>query len=106
MSSLGLSERVTEICGDAAEHMRSLAGSTVPRALLVDPPRKGCDVAVLSAAAEAEFQRIVYISCNPATLARDLKFLTDRGYTLTLLQPFDLFPETMHVETLAVLNKL
>lgn len=106
MSSLGLSERVTEVCCDAADYMRSLAGSAAPRALLVDPPRKGCDVAVLSAAAEAEFQRIVYISCNPATLARDLKFLTDRGYTLTLLQPYDLFPETMHVETLAVLEKM
>lgn len=105
MRSLGLSERVTEICGDAAEHMRSLAGSTAPRALLVDPPRKGCDVAVLSAAAEAEFQRIVYISCNPATLARDLKFLTDRGYALVSLRPYDLFPQTMHVETLAVLEK-
>ena len=105
MSSLGLSERVTEVCCDAADYMRSLAGSAAPRALLVDPPRKGCDEAVLSAAAEAEFQCIVYISCNPATLARDLKFLTDRGYALTLLQPFDLFPETMHVETLAVLER-
>ena len=60
---------------------------------------------MLSAAVDAEFQRIVYISCNPATLARDLKFLTDRGYALTLLQPFDLFPETMHVETLSVLER-
>ena len=105
MSSLGLSERVTEVCCDAADYMRSLAGSDAPRALLVDPPRKGCDEAVLSAAAEAEFQRIVYISCNPATLARDLKFLTDRGYALRSLQPYDLFPETMHVETLAVLER-
>ena len=105
MSSLGLSERVTEVCCDAADYMRSLAGSAAPRALLVDPPRKGCDEAVLSAAVDAEFQRIVYISCNPATLARDLKFLIDRGYALTLLQPFDLFPETMHVETLAVLER-
>ena len=96
---------MTEVCCDAADYMRSLAGSAAPRALLVDPPRKGCDEAVLSAAAEAEFQRIVYISCNPATLARDLKFLTDRGYALTLLQPYDLFPETMHVETLAVLER-
>ena len=105
MRSLGLSERVTEICGDAADYMRSSAGSTAPRALLVDPPRKGCDEAVLSAAVDAEFQRIVYISCNPATLARDLKFLIDRGYALRSLQPYDLFPETMHVENIAVLER-
>ena len=105
MSSLGLSERVTEVCCDAADYMRSLAGSAAPRALLVDPPRKGCDEAVLSAAAEAEFQRIVYISCNPATLARDLRFLLSRGYTITSLRPYDMFPQTMHVETLVLLSK-
>ena len=105
MSSLGLSERVTEVCCDAADYMRSLAGSAAPRALLVDPPRKGCDEAVLSAAEEAEFQRIVYISCNPATLARDMRYLLDRGYELASLRPYDLFPQTMHVETLAVLEK-
>ena len=105
MRKLGLSDRVTEVCADAAEYMRSLPADGAPRALVLDPPRKGCDESVLAAAAEAAYSRIVYISCNPATLARDLKFLLPRGYTITSLRPYDMFPQTMHVETLAVLER-
>ena len=105
MKKLGLADRVTEVCADAAEYMRSLPADGAPRALVLDPPRKGCDESVLAAAAEAAYSRIVYISCNPATLARDLKFLLSRGYTITSLRPYDMFPQTMHVETLAVLER-
>ena len=105
MRSLGLSDRVTEVCGDAAEYMRSLASGSAHRALLVDPPRKGCDESVLAAAADAGYERIVYISCNPATLARDMKFLLAHGYKVVSVRPYDMFPETMHVETLAVLER-
>ena len=105
MKKLGLADRVTEVCADAAEYMRSLPADGAPRALVLDPPRKGCDESVLAAAAEAAYSRIVYISCNPATLARDLKFLLPRGYTITSLRPYDMFPQTMHVETLVCLDK-
>ena len=85
--------------------MRALAAEEGRRALIVDPPRKGCEESVLAAAADAEFSMIVYISCNPATLARDLKYLLARGYAISSLRAYDMFPQTMHVETLAVLER-
>ena len=69
----------------------------------LDPPRKGSDEATLSAIAAARVPSVWYLSCDPATLARDLKFLTAKGYALGSVQPFDLFPQTGHVEALATL---
>lgn len=106
MERLGLCDRVTEVCADAAEYMKSLAADGSPRALVLDPPRKGCDESVLAAAVGAGYSRIVYVSCNPATLARDIKALLANGYGLSSLRPYDMFPQTMHVETLAVLERV
>lgn len=73
--------------------------------VMLDPPRKGCDRIVLDALAQITPARIVYMSCNPATLARDLKILCGNGYTLTMLQPADFFPQTAHVECVAFLEQ-
>ena len=72
-----------------------------PDVVIIDPPRKGSDEKTLSAILAAAPQRIVYVSCNPATLARDAKFLTDGGYTLTAVTPVDMFPNTEHIESVA-----
>lgn len=66
--------------------------------LVVDPPRKGCDEALLSTIIEQKPKRVVYVSCNPGTLARDLRFLEDGGYKTMEIQPVDMFPQTTHVE--------
>ena len=71
----------------------------------VDPPRKGCDRALLRALLQAAPQRIVYVSCNPATLARDMAFLHEGGYAPERVQPVDMFPLTGHVETAVLLSK-
>jgi 23S rRNA (uracil1939-C5)-methyltransferase len=71
----------------------------------LDPPRKGSDEAALGALAAAGVPSIWYLSCDPATLARDLKFLTAKGYRLGTVQPFDMFPQTGHVEALATLER-
>ena len=68
---------------------------------LLDPPRKGCDPVTLESVCQARPERIIYVSCNPATLARDLAFLTARGYRLGEVQPVDMFPHTPHVEAVA-----
>lgn len=75
--------------------------------VVVDPPRKGCSEEFLAQLDEYKPQRVVYMSCDPATQARDTKFLVSYGYEVVSIQPFDLFPQTRHIECLAVfeLNK-
>ncbi len=73
--------------------------------VFLDPPRKGSDAVTLGAIAAARVARVGYLSCDPATLARDSKFLVANGYGLTSVQPFDMFPQTGHVEALAVLQR-
>src|SRR5699024_663292 len=75
-----------------------------PDVITVDPPRKGCDEALLKAMINMQPKRIVYVSCNPSTLARDLRILEDGCYKTQELQPVDMFPQTMHVESLALLE--
>ncbi len=72
-------------------------------ALVVDPPRAGCAPTVLQAIIARQIDRIVYVSCDPATLARDVRHLIDHGYALIDVQPIDLFPQTYHVETISLL---
>ncbi|MGR3205559.1 23S rRNA (uracil(1939)-C(5))-methyltransferase RlmD [Bacillus glycinifermentans] len=72
--------------------------------LVVDPPRKGCDEALLRTILEMKPKRVVYVSCNPGTLARDLRVLEDGGYVTLEVQPVDMFPHTAHVECVAVLE--
>ncbi len=72
--------------------------------VILNPPRKGCDKAALEALCLEKTAYLIYISCDPATLARDLAFLCSKGYKPHSLQPFDLFPQTMHIETVAFLS--
>lgn len=73
--------------------------------IIVNPPRKGCEERVLETIAKISPKKVIYISCDPATLARDLAILYKYGYTSLEAHPFDMFPSTMHVETVALLQK-
>ena len=73
--------------------------------VVVDPPRKGCDEKVLDTIVSMEPDRVVYVSCNPSTLARDLAYLNERGYKCHEIQPVDMFPHSVHVENVAWLSK-
>ena len=73
--------------------------------IVVDPPRKGCDINLLNAIAEVEPKRIVYVSCDPSTLARDLAVLDEKGYKAVEVQPVDMFPQTAHIENVVKLEK-
>ncbi|MFN3188838.1 MAG: 23S rRNA (uracil-5-)-methyltransferase RumA, partial [Candidatus Paceibacteria bacterium] len=72
----------------------------------VDPPRKGCAESFLETMVEMSPKRIVYVSCNVATQARDMRYLADRGYRLVEVTPVDMFPHTAHVETVAWMEKV
>lgn len=72
--------------------------------LVVDPPRKGCDEKLLQTILSMKPKKVVYVSCNPATLARDLRILEDGGYKTLEVQPVDMFPQTMHVECCALIE--
>ena len=76
-----------------------------PDVVLLDPPRKGCDRAVIETLLKTQPERIVYVSCKPSTLARDLKTLCTGGYQLIRVQPADFFPQTSHVESVAFLQR-
>jgi len=73
--------------------------------VVVDPPRKGCDEVLLDTLVKMAPKRIVYVSCNPSTLARDLKYLTSNGFEVQEVQPVDMFPWTAHVETVVLITK-
>jgi 23S rRNA (uracil1939-C5)-methyltransferase len=72
---------------------------------VVNPPRKGCDSAVLDALIASPVQRLIYVSCGPDSLARDLAQLTKAGFALCQVQPVDMFPQTLHVETVVLLDR-
>ena len=74
--------------------------------VILDPPRAGSDERFLSAVTTVAPERVVYVSCNPETLARDLGYLTRHGYRVERIQPVDMFPHTEHIETVVLLSKL
>ena len=94
--------------GKAEEVLPEQFARTGERAdvIVVDPPRKGCDETLLSTIIKMQPDRVVYVSCDSATLARDLKYLCERGYELKKVCPVDMFPNTVSVETVVLLSQL
>jgi 23S rRNA (uracil1939-C5)-methyltransferase len=92
--------------GDARKVLAEvLPAGLSPKVLVLDPPRAGAGGKVMRRIARATPERILYVSCNPTTLARDLVELRPFGYTVTAVQPIDLFPQTYHVETVVALMR-
>ncbi len=99
-------ENARFICGDAAEAARVLENEGIkPDVIILDPPRKGCSPDMLETAARMNPDRIVYVSCDPATLARDCGIFSELGYIAQKVTPVDMFPRTGHVETVCLLSK-
>jgi len=94
------------LLGDAAVEMPKLAAEGLrPDVVILDPPRAGCEERVLAAIVKVKPERVVYVSCNPATLARDLAYLYEHGFNINKVQPCDMFSRTHHVETVVLLTR-
>ena len=98
--------KIRFFCADAGEAAARLAAEGLrPDVIMLDPPRKGCDETTLSAVVQMSPRRVVYVSCNPSTAARDAAWLGQHGYRAEKVQPVDLFPRTKHVECVIALSK-
>ena len=94
------------VCSDAASYAKKLCEQGMhPDVIVVDPPRKGCDAEAIESMVMMQPKRIVYVSCDPGTLARDLKLLKEKGYHTEIVQPVEMFPFTHHVETVCLLTR-
>ena len=103
----GLADKARFICADAgAEIPRLVRAGERFDSVILDPPRKGCDPALIDALGILKPTRVLYVSCDPATLARDVKLLSARGFRLEWVTPVDMFPWTGHVETVALMSKM
>ena len=99
-------ENVRFLCADAGRAAQTLAKEgTHPNVIVVDPPRKGLSEDVINAIAAMNPERVVYVSCDPATCARDVRLLTEKGYCFQKAHAVDLFPRCSHVETVVLLSK-
>ncbi len=92
------------ICAKTQEYLQqnTLMGYDT---LIFDPPRKGLEASIIDTVCDSAIEQIIYVSCNPMTLARDLKLFRDRGFQISSIQPFDMFPQTWHIETVATLTR-
>jgi 23S rRNA (uracil-5-)-methyltransferase RumA len=100
-------DNVTFMVGKAEEVLPQMydKDKVYAEVIVVDPPRKGCDIVALNTMVKMKPKKIVYVSCDSATLARDLRYLCDRGYELTLVKGVDMFPMTVHVETVVLMSR-
>ncbi len=99
-------ENAEFLCADAGEAAQKLAAQGLsPDVIVLDPPRKGCDAATIDAVCTMAPRRVVMVSCNPATAARDAAALEGKGYEAKRIQPVDMFPRTRHVETVVCLSQ-
>ena len=93
------------VCADAGDYINELAANHERfDVVMMDPPRAGASVKFLKSLCRMKPQKVVYISCNPETLARDLRYLTTHGYRTKLIQPVDMFPFTKHIETVVLMT--
>jgi len=97
-------DNITGHSGSAEDISEALSGERFDTVVL-DPPRTGCDPRVIASIIKISPQKIVYVSCGPATLARDIKSLISNGYAIKTIQPFDMFPQTGHVETVVLMSR-
>lgn len=106
LKELNKIQNLQNINGDTSEKLPLIQKELKDYVLVLDPPRKGVDLKVVESVIMSKPSKIVYVSCNPATLARDLKLICEGGFEIDEVSPFDMFPQTSHVETVVCLTKI
>jgi 23S rRNA (uracil1939-C5)-methyltransferase/tRNA (uracil-5-)-methyltransferase len=104
-AELNQAENCKFLLGSAEEIFNGVEFAAERTAVIIDPPRKGCDIPFLEQLVSYGPKKLVYVSCDPATQARDAQYLIEHGYILKKIQPFDLFPHTRHCESVATFDK-
>ncbi|MPM90842.1 23S rRNA (uracil-C(5))-methyltransferase RlmCD [bioreactor metagenome] len=105
-AKLNQADNIEFLTGDAGQLTEQLLNEGYRfDTVFIDPPRKGCDQQTIETLIRLNSPKIIYISCNPATLARDLAKFTEQGYNVKVIQPVDMFPQTYHVECVVELRK-
>jgi 23S rRNA (uracil1939-C5)-methyltransferase/tRNA (uracil-5-)-methyltransferase len=99
-------ENVRFQIGKAEAIFQQIEFSGENTSVIIDPPRKGCDLVFIQQLLDYNPRKIIYVSCDPATQARDLKYFVENAYRLIEVQPFDLFPHTRHIESVAILERI
>lgn len=99
-------ENANFFTGVAEEIFARVSAPPHQSALIIDPPRRGCDEMFLRQLVAWGPRRVIYVSCDPSTQARDIRILESEGYRTLAVQPFDLFPQTRHIENVATLEKI
>jgi 23S rRNA (uracil1939-C5)-methyltransferase len=106
-AQLNGAENARFICGDAAYAAEELSREKLrPDVVIIDPPRKGCGEGLVETIVKMSPSRVVYVSCDPETLARDLRLFADKNYSVKEITPVDLFSRTSHIESVALIEKL
>ncbi|PIE28963.1 23S rRNA (uracil(1939)-C(5))-methyltransferase RlmD [candidate division KSB3 bacterium] len=104
---LNSSDNVTILQGEAGKTLENLAAQGVHAdVIVIDPPRKGCSESLLKCIAAMQTKRIIYVSCNPSTLVRDLAFLAQKNFRVAEVQAVDMFPHTLHIECIARIERI
>ena len=98
-------ENVEFLCGKVEDKIGEILNKKTIDYILFDPPRKGIEKQVLLNVSEKNIKRLVYISCNPSTLARDIDIMIKEGYSVKYIKGYDMFPQTHHIETLVLLER-
>ena len=96
--------RAQYICGKMEDKIQDFKDQSFDT-LIINPPRKGCTNKVLDALGQIKSKKIIYVSCNPATISRDIKYLEAHNYKLKAIQAVDMFPHSFHFETIAILDR-
>ena len=100
-------ENITFVCSDAKNQLKEwFEMGVMANVLIIDPPRKGCDQELLASIVNMSVEKIIYVSCNPATLAMDIKYLLNNNYQIMEVQPIDMFPQTTDVETVVLITRV